>query len=214
MNFELYLTVLSVTTVVTSIGAIVISPRILRKHCMEQVKIDVSLRQMKKAEDRITTFLADNNLTTNSSIYEIAHALHIVDRGVENGISGRARLCTPDKDGNLTVTFKRGLSREERRFDFAHECAHQINGDKPPNTRPIGRNKPKMEQLADYTAAALLMPASQIYNFLIETDYSNADKNRRYTLIKRLCKTYEVSEVIALRRVQEINELKNMKMKV
>ena len=59
-----------------------------------------------------------------------------------------------------------------------------------------------------------VMPASQIYNFLIETDYSNADKNRRYTLIKRLCKTYEVSEVIALRRVQEINELKNMKMKV
>lgn len=214
MSLEFYVTVFSVITAIISVVSFILTPHILKKDCLEQVKIDISMRQMKKAEERIAHFLNDNNLPIGSSVYEIAKVLHIVDGGISNGISGRARLCLPDKNGNMTVQFKRGLSKEEYKFDFAHECAHQINGDAPPNTRPGGRNKPKVEQIADYTAAALLMPLAQVYDYLVENDYSNADKDKRYSLIRGLCKKYEVSEIIALRRVKEVNELKNMKMKL
>lgn len=214
MSLELYLTIFAITAAIVSIVSIILTPRILRNDCLEQVKIDISVRQMKKAEDRISNFLAENNLPVGSSIYEIARVLHIVDGGIENGITGRARLCLPDKSGNMTVVFKRGLSQEEHLFDFAHECAHQINGDAPPNTRPGGHNKPKVEQIADYTAAALLMPLPQVYEFLINNDYAATDKRRRFALIRELCKKYGVSEIIALRRVKEVNELMNMKMKL
>lgn len=214
MTFDIYVTIISVVAALISFISVVLTPRILKRDYLEQVKIDISMRQMKKAEERIARFLQDNNLPIGSSIYDIAKVLHIVDGGIENGISGRARLGLPNKDGNMVVVFKRGLSKEEYKFDFAHECAHQINGDAPPNTRPGGHNKPKVEQIADYTAAALLMPISQIYDFLVENDYANAEKNKRYSLIRELCKKYEVSEIIALRRVKEVNELRNMKMKL
>lgn len=214
MNLEIYITVISVVATLISIISVVLTPRMLKKDYLEQIKIDISMRQMRKAEERIARFLEDNNLPIGSSIYDIANVLHIVDGGIEKGISGRARLCLPNKDGNMPVVFKRGLSKEEYKFDFAHECAHQINGDTPPNTRPGGHNKPKVEQIADYTAAALLMPVSHIYDFLIENDYAKATKEKRYLLVRELCKKYEVSEIIALRRIKEVNELKNMRMKI
>lgn len=214
MDSSSYLTVLTIVAGLSSVLSLIASPPILKKYCAEQIKIDVSVRQMRKAEDRIANFLAKNNLSSNSSIDHIAHTLRIVDGEIASDGSSGARLCTPDKNGNLTVSFRRGLSKEDRLFNLAHECAHQINGDEPPNTRPIGRNKSKVEQIADYTAAALMMPISEVHDFLTLNDYASADKNKRYALIKKLCKTYSVSEIIALRRVHEINELKNMKMKL
>ena len=87
---------------------------------------------------------------------------------------------------------------------MAHECAHLINGDMDPLTRPLGKNKPKIEQLADYTAAALLMPLNQIYQYLEVNNYQSTSKRRKIELVRELCKTYKVSEIIAVRRIKEV----------
>ena len=73
-----------------------------------------------------------------------------------------------------------------------------------PLTRPLGKNKPKIEQLADYTAAALLMPLNQIYQYLELNNYQSASKGKKKKLVRELCEVYEVSEIIAVRRIKEV----------
>ena len=100
------------------------------------------------------------------------------------------------------------FSNEEKRFVFVHEIAHLVNGDAIPVTRPDGFNKSKVEQLADYTAAALLMPLEPVYNYLIEHSYKQSLPQKRVVIIHELCKMYDVTEVVALRRVKEVYALK------
>ena len=83
-----------------------------------------------------------------------------------------------------------------------------INGDSAPLTRPLGRNKPMIEQLADYTAAALLMPLDEVYDYLEKNGYQKATKRRKIELVCKLCKTYEVTEMIAVRRIKEVYAIK------
>ena len=109
-----------------------------------------------------------------------------------------------EMDIELKNIFKEGLSGETKRFVFAHACAHLINGDTAPLTRPLEKNKPKVEQLADYTAVALLMPLNQVYQYLELNNYQSASKGKKKKLVRELCEVYEVSEIIAIRRIKEV----------
>lgn len=212
MSVQLYLIVFVIAILGAFIASAVITPSVLRREYERQLKLDVTPKQMKNTEGKIKKFYSESGLSTNASIYEIAQVLNIVEGGIDANLTERARLCEPDENGKMKVLFKKGLTKEERKFDFAHECAHRINGDPIPNTRPGGHDKPKVEQIADYTAAALLMPLEEVYNFLVEKDYIASDKNKRYNLLCELCKIYGVSEVIALRRIKEVALLKNIQM--
>ncbi|HBA49326.1 MAG TPA: hypothetical protein DCZ91_16340 [Lachnospiraceae bacterium] len=109
----------------------------------------------------------------------------------------------------MVVTFRKGLSKQERTFAFAHECGHIINEDDAPIDRPDGKHKSETEQTADYVAAALLMPIDDVYAYLIENRYQDTTPQKRVRLMKALCKRYGVSEVIALRRIREVSVLKS-----
>ena len=97
---------------------------------------------------------------------------------------------------------------KDKSFAFAHEVAHLLNGDEVPATRPSGRNKSEIEQLADYTAAALLMPLDAVYNCLEKKNYSKISVNKKTKVIRELCSEYRVSEVIVMRRIKEVYALK------
>ena len=203
MSAPIYLAAVLAATLIAVFSALLLTPSVLRKEFDSQIKLHVSVKQMKNSEGKIKKFFDDRGLSSESTIYEIADVLNVVEGGVDDTLLERARLCEPDKNGKMVVLFKKGLTREERKFDFAHECAHLINGDPIPSTRPGGHNKPKLEQIADYTAAALLMPFDRVNDFLTENEYIKADKNKRYTLVRKLCQIYGVSEIIALRRINE-----------
>ena len=57
---------------------------------------------------------------------------------------------------------------------------------------------------ADYTAVALLMPLNQVYQYLELNNYQSASKGKKKKLVRELCEVYEVSEIIAIRRIKEV----------
>jgi len=61
---------------------------------------------------------------------------------------------------------------------------------------------------ADYIAAALLMPLDAVYNYLEENQFRTASPRMRIKIAKKLCKTYGVDEIVALRRIREVYMVK------
>lgn len=179
-----------------------------RKEFSEKIKLDVTTDQMRESEKRIKDFLTKNNIEPKQSILEIAKVLNVEEGGIDPDLQSQAYLKERDKTGKKIVVFKTGLSEEQRLFVFAHELAHLLNGDSVPVNRPNGRNKAYIEQLADYTAAALLMPMDEVYTYLKNQNYTGVSDRKRMSIVHDLCKNYNVTEMIAMRRIKEIRALK------
>lgn len=208
MNFVTYLTIFSFVSLLTIASSFIITYLGLRKEYDQMVKLDITVDQMEMLEKQFDEFLRKNQLEKTAGVDKIAHVLKVTMGGEDSSIINQADLSDPDEFGNRIVTFKKGLSLEKKNFAYAHECAHLINGDMGPHTRPEGYNKPLIEQLADYTAAAMLMPRDVIYEYLENNNYINLSPQKRVVIIRSLCRKYKVSEVIVLRRVKEVYELK------
>lgn len=200
MSVQLYLSIICIVIVAITVVAIFE----IHKTSEEINKIDIELSDMCKMEKTIASFYEKNKLESETSLEEIAKILKVTWGDSSESMQNQAVLSDPDGNGIRKVIFKEGLSGETKRFVFAHECAHLINGDMDPLTRPLGKNKPKVEQLADYTAAALLMPLDQIYQYLEVNNYQSASKRKKIELVRELCETYRVSEIIAVRRIKEV----------
>ncbi|MBR3601475.1 MAG: ImmA/IrrE family metallo-endopeptidase [Lachnospiraceae bacterium] len=208
MNVYLYLSLFLFICLMVIILSNFITRKVVRDEFNNKIKLDISLEQMQVAEQKIKIFLEENQMQIGESILEIAKILKVKEGGSEEGIAGQARLSEPNVNGEMVVTYKNGLTAEERMFILAHECAHLINNDPVPNARPDGGNKPLVEQVADYTAAALLMPLDSVYNYLKNNNYTKESSKKRVAIVRSLCKIYGVSELIALRRIKEVYELK------
>lgn len=210
MSSEIYLSIMSITC----FGALVISLIVNRKKVKDElaiaIKQDITCEQMKTAERTVKLFLSEKNIPCGASISEIGAALNIREGETVERISGQAHLSSPDEHGIMVVTFRKGLSQQERTFAFAHECGHRINKDTAPIDRPAGKHKAFAEQAADYVAAALLMPLDSVYNYLEENHFRTAPSRMRIKITKNLCKTYGVGEVVALRRIREVYMVKEM----
>lgn len=203
MNVQLYLIVI-LCACVAAIACLPASYKKMKEEYADRLKLDISLDQMLEMEGRLTSFLRENNLEVGVELSTIAKVLGIVEDGEECYRPNRATLGDRKDDGTMPVSFRSDLSALERRFDYAHECAHGINKDPVPATRPEGYNKPETEQLADYMAAAILMPLEEVYTFLTEQGYRQASSSQKAKMIRILCKRYRVTELIALRRVREV----------
>ncbi|MCM1225329.1 MAG: ImmA/IrrE family metallo-endopeptidase [Lachnospiraceae bacterium] len=210
MLFEIYLVLFGGVSILTIILSFIITHFSLKKEYEQKIKLDITVEQMRMLERRYSDFLKENQLDRTVDIDKIAEVLQVSIGGEDSKISNQADLSEPDEFGNRIVIFKRGLTLEKKNFAYAHECAHLINGDVGPLARPEGYNKPLVEQLADYTAAAMLMPEDEIYKYLESNDYKKLSPKRRVRVIRALCRKYKVSEVIVLRRVKEVYELKQL----
>lgn len=209
MSIQIYLILLFSIILIAIIFSGIISYLFFKKKYQKLLCADISREQMLTLEERISDFLNENNMKPGESIQKIAKALNIVEGGIQSGIHTRAKLSAPNESGEMVVVFKTGLDEKERLFDFAHECGHRINKDPAPVTRPEGYNKDECEQLADYVGAALLLPLDSIYNFLQEHKYTESSRRKKRSLLKKICEKYGVSEIIALRRINEIYIIKN-----
>lgn len=208
MNALVYIIGIGGLSLVLMIMGFAVSYRKAKSEYAGKVKIDISVDEMIDAEKNLQEFYIKNNLPSNASVQEIAQALNIMAGGEDDDITDLARIGEPDENGVMSVTFKKGITAEERRFLFTHELAHLINGDPIPATHPEGNNKPQIEQIADYTAAAILMPLEQVYEYLIKENYKQQSTRKRVAIVNKLCIRYGVSDVIVLRRIQEVQKLK------
>ncbi|MCI8691513.1 MAG: ImmA/IrrE family metallo-endopeptidase [Lachnospiraceae bacterium] len=209
MRPELYLIGMSTIGVIVFVVSFLLNRKSLKEELAVAVKQDISIEQMRIAEKKVSNFLFQNGLNPGEGISVIGRALNIYEGDEDDRISSQAHLSGPDRNGAMVVTFRKGLSRQERTFAFAHECGHVINEDDAPIDRPDGKHKPQIEQAADYVAAALLMPLDEVYVFLCENRYQDTTPQNRIRLTKTLCRKYGVSEVIALRRIREVFVLKS-----
>lgn len=203
MSTQMYLIIMLNIIVMTIVLTLLIAPKVLKKE-YEKVKIDVSAESMRDLEKRIKELKQQYKLDVDADLYSIAKVLRIQKGAVQEDLKVQAHISNADVNGYSVVTFKKGLGAVEQRFAFAHECAHVINGDMQPNDRKDGKNKSQQEQLADYVAAALLMPYETVNEILQNTDYIKLKKTARLKIVREMCKQFDVSEIIALRRVNEV----------
>lgn len=209
MTVQTYLVVAFSVIIIASIVSAIITYKVKMDEYKRVIKLDISIEKMCETEARIEQFFKDNNLEKGTEILEVAKVLKVEKGSTEEGLKEQALLKENGANGNKVVVFKADLSEKERSFAFAHEVAHLINGDGIPATRPSGRYKSEIEQLADYTAAALLMPLDAVYNSLEKKNYSKISAKKKTKIIHELCKEYSVSEVIAVRRIKEVYALKS-----
>lgn len=209
MSANTYVIVVSIIIISVTVLFSIITFRVIKKELKKSIKADISINQMENLEQKINELLCENNLMSKYSIEEVAKVLNVECDKNEANFQKQA-FVREDKDtGKKIIIFKRGLSEEEKRFAFVHELGHIINGDTMPATRPLGKNKDYREQLADYTAAALLMPKNEVYKYLQDNNYSTGSSKNRVRIVKKLRKQYNVSEMMVLRRIQEIQILEN-----
>ena len=213
MNAYIYMISFIIIFITVSIVSAITTFKFAKKGMNEKIKLDISIEDMRKSEKRISAFLIANQLGDDKSIYDIAEILNVEQGGTEQGLQDQAYLKDCD-DHKKIVVFKPDLSERQQHFVFAHEIAHLINGDEIPVTRPNARNKSKIEQLADYTAAALLMPLDAVYTYLENNLYQNISVKERAKIVKELCEKYNVTEVIVLRRIKEVYVLKQDKKQI
>ncbi len=207
MNPMLYFCVMLGAVFLSGVAALFPSYKKIKQEYKNSIKLDISVEQMLQSEKKISEFYSLHKLKPGTPIEEIAKILNVSEGDDSEGIQGQARIDKID-NGRLRVTFKEGLTEAQHNFNFAHECAHIINEDPVPATRPDEKNKPQIEQLADYTAAALLMPFEDVYNFLILQNYTGVSKHKKIRIVNALCRRYNVSDIIAMRRIKEIFAIK------
>ncbi len=210
MALSTYLLIMGFIVLLALFIAIFVTNPKLKRSYIKEATPDISEEEMQQLEDKLALFFKENNLNPTASILDVARALNVVDGGSVDNIPVRARIYESDLTGNATVVHSKQIPNNERLFDFAHELGHKINEDPLPADRPHGYNKPRQDQLADYTGAALLMPLEQVYDFLVKNKYNSASTYKRITIIKKLSKKYKVNEMITVRRVNEVRLLKKM----
>lgn len=212
MTVQIYLTVVVVVSVITIVFSLYASHKVRQEYDRLEIKLDVNEKQMRQSEDDIAKFYWQHKLIPDAStIWDVGRALKIIEsQETDSTIQDKGWLGDKDADGYRSVIYQPGLTKEDRIFTFAHECAHVIKGDPTPATRPGGHGKPESEQLADYIGGALLMPLESVYKYLMESDYANSGPLKRASMIYSLCEKYGVDRMTALRRVKEVCILKGI----
>ena len=206
MNIQTYLIVISICFLVAILFTCVFSRNIYKEFYTSQLKFDIGFNEMVEGESRLKDFLQNNNINIDGNVVQsVAQKLEIEIGGISDTIKNNAELTIVDN--KRIVILKTGLNEQEKLFCLAHECAHLINGDPVPQTRPDGKDKDNIEQKADYLAAAMIMPREKVHKFLLEHGYQNVSANRKVKLIDQMCKEYNATDIVVMRRIREVTEL-------
>lgn len=209
MNELTYSIIAGIVALVSSIFSLILSFS-YKKHLNKKVSPDIGVKEMIKSEKIIKNFLIQYNLGEAYTIEMVAEILKIKLMGdSENLYNNQASLSEPDKDGFRYVYFQKDLTIIQKRFALAHECAHVLHEHPMPATRIGQHNDIFEEQLADYTAAALLMPYKKIIRYLYHEEYFYSKKFKRKQIIEKICSQFGVSDEMCIRRINEVVLLKS-----
>lgn len=204
----IYIISISIAFIATIIATTIYYNRFEKPKRKDKLRQDITTEQMIESEKRLQSFLSAHNLEQNASLAKIAKSLNVVSQNTREKLNNnQANISEPDENGVRTVVFDTSLNEEEIRFAFAHECSHLINGDSTPAMRSNALNKPSCEQLADYMAAAILLPLNEISKALDESNFVNLNNRKKLSFIRKICTQYQVDDVVAIRRISEVLHL-------
>lgn len=120
-----------------------------------------------------------------------------------------------DTNKNKVIVVDQNVERPRQRFIIAHELGHYILRDSPGEPvfamRETAHGRNDKENEADYFAACILMPSkeflSSLQKWCTNLDMPTPKKlrdNDKYKLADILSKQYEVPQLAALRRINEV----------
>ena len=200
-----------IAVIVTFIAALVYSIVNYRKYYIDEfrkrVRVDISLDEMHRIEELVSATKEAFRLDDDTELDVFAQAIHVKEGKALKRINNRAQIKLPSIDGFMYVDYSSKLSHVDRRFALAHECGHVLNHHPIPNTQQLGHGKPENEQIADYTAAAIIMPKNRVVTFLHDTHYDEMSTRQKKKLISKMCKQFDVSESSAIKRIKEVKML-------
>lgn len=213
MNITIiYIVSISIAFIATIITTTIYYNRCEKPKRKDKLRQDITTEQMIESEKRLQSFLNSHNLEQNASLAKIAKSLNVVSQNTREKLyNNQANISEPDENGVRTVVFDTSLNEEEIRFAFAHECSHLINGDSTPAMRPSASNKPSCEQLADYMAAAILLPLNEMSKALNESNFTHLNNRKKLSFIRKICAQYQVNDIVAIRRISEVLHLQKCK---
>ena len=111
------------------------------------------------------------------------------------------------------IVVEDNLTTEQKRFVVAHELGHYFidRGVVPCGEhlelRVDNHNKLAKENVFDYFAACILMPSDMVKAMI--SNMNITDSNSRCALVERLSNIFRVSQIVASRRIDEVNALMN-----
>lgn len=183
--------------------------------------IDYTKEEKKEFEKQIDTFFERNGLIKkkNNDIFAIGTKLgfKIFSMPLPDGYDG---VIAVERDFKA-IGIDEKADPIKARFTVAHEIAHYIresaNGSLDSNGPIIAlkdrifhnEDKSKEEQIADYMAAAILVPFDEFKKDLLDNglslpiEYSNAQKLDPI-LIENLATSYNVEPNLIIRRIAEV----------
>ncbi len=194
VNPNIYMAVMTTAGAVGLTIPIVFFSGRIRDDLKKSLEHDISREQMECAEKKVAAFLSKNSLFPGTDILTIGKALGIGEENVSVSVSNYTRL-----------------NYKEQIFVFARQCGYLIDDMFVSMDFQAEKNEAAMKQIADYIAAALLMPLEDVYGYLEDIGYWNASNKIRIRVVKALCKKYCVGSIMALRRIREVGMLKRDK---
>lgn len=207
MNIQIYYTIGIVTTVIAILYAIIAYFKYGVDEIRETVNIDINHDEMENIEQLVRQVKKEHKLDDDTPLCVFAQAINVKEGKPLKDIHTKAVINPPSDDGYMYVDYSIKLSAKEKLFALGHECGHVLNKHPIPNTLWEGRGKPEDEQIADYTAAAIIMPQEKIKNMLIGNSYCELGTKQKRKLVLKICKKYNVSESSAIKRIMEVRLL-------
>lgn len=157
-------------------------------------------------ERNIQVFLENNNIGEVKRSEDILNALgyKVEDKDLGFGVEA----MTKDK----VIVLNTKLDEKSRTFDLWHEIAHALEGVKDPATRKphAFRMRDLDEQICDYYAAALILPAKEIASRMEETKYESMDRKARKRFIESIAQEKDIYKEVVAKRIEEVEILNDM----
>ena len=206
-SFDIYLVIMCVAFTFSLIASFIIYKENYIAGFKRKVTVDISVENMKAIEKIVSDTKEKYSLNDDSTLKEFANALHIKEGKIIKIKDANAIISSKQSDGYNYVDFSKNLSEIDKRYAFAHECGHVLNGDLIPNTKQFGHGKPESEQRADYAAAAIIMPIGKVERILKDMRFEELNSKEKKNIILKMTQMFQVTESSAIKRINEVRLL-------
>ena len=177
---------------------------IVRRRDIADRNTHFSKEKLQEYEAMLRTKVQDTGIHIHNSPEDVLQFLgyHIEEK--ELNYSVEAKITD-----NRTIVLNTKLSPCDRTFTLWHEIAHIIQGQVSTVARvPHSlKRRPVDEQICDYIAAALILPANELYTRLSDAKYDCLKKEEKKKFVNSIASEKSIYTEVVLRRIAEVKLL-------
>ena len=163
------------------------------------------VENLKKYEKSVQEFIDKNKINKGEDVESIVKRIGY-EVVLTSNIPFLVDACIT---GDSRIEVQKRFSINKRKFIIAHEIAHIINGDVATARKKerLFFSSPISEQICDYMAAAILVPAEDLRDKMIEKKYLELDKIKQDEFIQEIANEMDLQKDVIIRRVSEVKKL-------